>query len=164
MELEELKQWAKEKHAGQTRKHGTPYYLHPFAVCDMLEEKGFGIEYQIPGLFHDLIEDTDATYEQIIKKTNKEIAQIVKLLTKEPGYKMEEYISRIKENEIARMVKLADRVHNLTESVFASIDFRIKYVEETKQHFLKLSQDTVFEKELINVIRKVEASIDDETR
>ena len=65
MKLEKLKQWVKEKHAAQTRKHGTPYYLHPFAVCDMLKEKGFGLEYQIVGLFHDLIEDTDVTYEEI---------------------------------------------------------------------------------------------------
>lgn len=162
MKLEKLKQWVKEKHAAQTRKHGTPYYLHPFAVCDMLKEKGFGLEYQIVGLFHDLIEDTDVTYEEIIEKTNKEVAQIVKLLTKEPGYEMEEYISRIKENEISRMVKLADRIHNLTESVFAPISFRIEYLKETKQYFLKLSKDTVFEEELIDIIKTVEASIDDQ--
>lgn len=163
MELEELKQWVKEKHAGQTRKHGTPYYLHPFAVCNMLEEKGFGLEYQAAALFHDLIEDTDVTYEDIVKKTNKEIAEIVKLLTKEPRYEMKEYIARIKENEIARIVKLADRIHNLTESIFAPISFRIKYVEETKQYFLKLSQDTVFEQELTDIIKRVEVSIDDGT-
>ena len=75
---------------------------------------------------------------------------------------MEEYISRIKENEISRMVKLADRIHNLTESVFAPISFRIEYLKETKQYFLKLSKDTVFEEELIDIIKTVEASIDDQ--
>ncbi len=96
MEFNNAIKYIKEKHKGQKRKQGTPYYLHPVEVSIMLKEKGFPIEYQIVGLFHDLLEDTDTSYDEILKLTNSEIANAVKLLTKEEGYNMSEYISRIK--------------------------------------------------------------------
>ena len=64
-------EYVKEKHKGQFRKQGTPYYLHPFAVSKILKDKGFDTEYQIAGLFHDLLEDTDTSYEEIIDISNK---------------------------------------------------------------------------------------------
>ena len=57
-------------------------------------------------LFHDLLEDTDTTYEEILQLTDFEVATAVKLLTKEKRYIMQKYIERIKQNNIARMVKL----------------------------------------------------------
>ena len=113
MKLDNYIEFIKEKHKGQTRIQGTPYYMHPLEVSNILYEKGFSIEYQIAGLFHDLLEDTNTTYEEIVAISNKEIADVVKLVTKENGYVMSEYIDRIMKNDMARMVKLADRLHNL---------------------------------------------------
>ena len=114
MKLDNYIEYIKEKHKGQTRKQGTPYYMHPLEVSNILHKKGFSIEYQIAGLFHDLLEDTNATYEELVEISNKEIANSVKLVTKEKDYVMSEYIDRIMKNDMARMVKLADRVHNLS--------------------------------------------------
>lgn len=147
-----------KKHSGQTRKQGTPYYIHPLAVRNILDRKGFSIEYQIAGLFHDLIEDTDTTYEDIQKISNTRIADVVKILSKEKGYKMEEYIKRIKEDEMARMVKLADRVHNLSETPLASDKFKEKYIKETEEWYLDLAKDTVFEEDIKNELQKVKES------
>lgn len=47
MNIEECIEYIKEKHKGQKRKQGTPYYTHPLAVSNMLKEKGFSLEYQI---------------------------------------------------------------------------------------------------------------------
>ena len=67
MDIEILKEYVKIKHEGQKRKQGTPYYLHPFAVADILKEKGFNDDYQAAGLLHDTLEDTNATKEEILK-------------------------------------------------------------------------------------------------
>lgn len=107
------------------------------------------------GLFHDLLEDTDATYEEIEKLSNARIAEAVKLLTKEPGYIMQNYIERMKNNDIAKMVKLADRIHNLSEARLASIDFQVKYIKETEEWFIDLAKDTIFENDLKNVLENL---------
>ena len=95
MNLNKLEEFMKLKHGNQKRKQGTPYYLHPLAVAKMLKEKGFSEDYQIAGLFHDLIEDTDATCEEIKNISNENVAEAVKLLTKNKGYVMAEYIGNI---------------------------------------------------------------------
>ena len=93
-------------------------------VSTLLKEKGFGLDYQIAGLFHDLLEDTDTTYDEIVKISNQDIADAVVLVTKEENYNMSDYINRIKNNDIAHMVKLADRIHNLSEAVL--IEYEVK--------------------------------------
>lgn len=146
-----------KKHKGQTRKQGTPYYLHPLEVSRILAKKGFSKEYQIAGLFHDLLEDTDTTYEEILEVSNLEIAEAVKSVTKEKGYVMAEYMARIMQNDMARMVKLADRVHNLSEAHLASEKFREKYIKETEEWFMDLALGTVFEEELRSVLENLKS-------
>ena len=148
MDFEKAIEFIKQKHSGQKRKQGTPYYTHPVAVAELLKEKGFSVEYQIAGLFHDLLEDTDATIEEIINLSNKDVAEAVKLVTKIEGYIMKDYIENIKMNVMAKMVKLADRIHNLSESSSGSFEFQEKYIKETKDWFIDLAKGTVFEEEL----------------
>ncbi len=153
MNFEECVEFIKSKHNGQKRKHGTDYYLHPLRVSEMLKEKGFNEYYQITGLFHDLLEDTDCTYEDIIDISNKDIADAVVLVTKEDGYDMDDYINRIKNNDIAHMVKLADRIHNLSEANLADKKFQDKYLKETEKYYLDLAHGTVFESDMNKVYK-----------
>ena len=69
---------------------------------------------------------------------------------------MEEYIEGIRNNPIAKMVKLADRIHNLSEANLASLKFQEKYIKETKDWYIDLAKGTVFEEDLIEVLRKLE--------
>ena len=154
-DIVEAKEFVKRKHGDQKRKQGTPYYLHPFAVAELLKQYGFSYQYQLVGLFHDLIEDTDVTEEEIKKRTNQEIATAVKLLSKEKGYNMQDYVERISQNEMAKMVKIADRIHNLTETKFASEDFKEKYVQETKKWYVDLAKGTCFETLLNDVLEEL---------
>lgn len=153
--VENYIEFIKEKHKGQKRIQGTEYYLHPIQVANILKEKGFDENYQIVALFHDLLEDTNTTYEEILKISNKNIADAVVLLSKEPNYIMEQYMKKIKENEIAKMVKLADRLHNLSEVHFASRKFIDKYINETKEWYIDLANETVFEKDINRELEKL---------
>ena len=89
-------EFASLKHSGQKRIGGKDYITHPIAVCEILKKQGYGVDYQITALFHDLLEDTNATENEILKYGNQDILNAVKLLTKEKGYDMKKYIEGIK--------------------------------------------------------------------
>ena len=133
--------FAKLKHSGQFRKNGEPYVTHPIAVAEMLKEKGYGKDYLIAGLFHDLLEDTDAKEEEIEALGGKAVLKAVKLLTKQKGYVMAEYVSGIKSDPIAFAVKSADRLHNLQSAFVASEDFRRRYILETIDWYMDFSPE-----------------------
>lgn len=133
--------YATEKHKGQFRIGGAPYITHPMAVSQLVKEKGYGIEYQIAALFHDLLEDTDATEKEIEEIGGRRVLEAVKLLTKEKGYVMSEYIAAIKENDIAFAVKGADRLHNLTCAFCTDLEFKRKYILETVDWYLDFSME-----------------------
>jgi GTP pyrophosphokinase len=93
-------EFATLKHKGQKRIGGNDYITHPIAVYEMVKKQGYGEDFQITALFHDLLEDTDATEDEILKFSNKNVLTAVKLLTKEKGYEMQKYIDGGDENEI----------------------------------------------------------------
>lgn len=140
--------YIKEKHKDQKRSQGTPYYLHPIAVSNILKRKGCSIDIQIIGLLHDILEDTDTTFEELIHKSSYDIANIVRILSKTKDYNMEAYIQGIKDNEIAKLVKLADRLHNLSEAHMTNLKFQKRYIEETEKYYLDLAKGTIFEDDI----------------
>lgn len=96
-------------HRGQVDKSGQPYILHPLTVASKLET----LELKVVGLLHDTIEDTDVTAEYLIEMgIPEDLVEVVKLLTKPKGEPYEKYLRRVKENPMARKVKLADLAHN----------------------------------------------------
>lgn len=71
--------FAAEKHMGQTRRDGTPYIFHPLTVAELLKRYGYDIDYQVAGVLHDVLEDTDATDEEV-KAFGKDVYEAVKLV------------------------------------------------------------------------------------
>lgn len=134
-------EFATKKHLGQFRVGGVPYITHPIAVAEYLKNKQFPIEYQIAGLFHDLLEDTDATEEEIFNLGGAEVLEAVKLLTKTPNFVMDEYIANIKKNKIAKEVKIADRIHNLSCAHVCSEQFKRRYILESIDYYMDMSSE-----------------------
>ena len=134
-------EFASLKHKGQKRIGGSDYITHPMAVAEIVKSKGFNENYQIAALFHDLLEDTDASEEEISEYGNSEILEAVKLLTKKKGYNMAEYIGAIKQNPIAFAVKTADRLHNLQCAIITDEEFKRKYILETVDWYMDFSAD-----------------------
>ena len=79
--------------------------------------------------------------KEILKFGNSEILEAVKLLTKEKGYVMAEYIGAIKSNPIAFAVKAADRFHNLMCADVTEEEFKRKYILETVDWYMDFSTD-----------------------
>lgn len=134
-------EFAAKKHEGQFRIDGKPCITHPTAVAEMIRQQGYNEDYQITALFHDLLEDTDATEEEIAVLGGEDVLTAVKLLTKYNGYVMSEYVAGIRKNPMAFAVKSADRLHNLRNAFVADEEFRRKYVLESIEWYLDFSSD-----------------------
>ena len=134
-------EFAKAKHKGQKRIGGDDYITHPIAVAKIVKNQGLDENHQIAALFHDLLEDTDSTQEEILKYGSPQILEAVILLTKKKGYDMAEYISAIKQNPIAFAVKAADRLHNLQCAIITDEEFKRKYILETVDWYLDFSPE-----------------------
>lgn len=128
------------KHKGQHRKNGEPYAAHPIVVAGTLARKGYSENYVLAALFHDLLEDTDATETEILELSNKKVLDAVKLLTKTPENR-KSYIEDILKNDIAKVVKNEDRIHNLRSLKDALPDFVGRYLKNTKKYLGKFSKE-----------------------
>ncbi len=104
-----------EAHAGQFDKSGLPYVLHPIVVASQMTD----ITSTAVALLHDVIEDTKYTADDLLALGfSKEVVDAVVLLTHSSDEPYMDYINRIKQNPVARAVKLADLKHNSDTSRF----------------------------------------------
>lgn len=100
---------AVKAHTGQVDKNGMPYILHPIAVAQKVDT----LELKTIAILHDTIEDTDVTADYLLKQgIPQHIVAVVKLLSKPKGEPYANYLQRVKENPLAKAVKLADLSHN----------------------------------------------------
>ena len=107
---------AEEAHGNQVRHSGAPYVSHPIAAACILVELGMDSESIVAGLLHDVVEDTSVTMEELEQEFPKEVTEAVRLLTRKKEMPYLDYIRPIRENPLARKVKLADLEHNLDDS------------------------------------------------
>lgn len=128
--------YATQKHKGQTRKDGlTPYIGHPLKVAEILRETGYGINYQIAGVLHDTLEDTDAAEDEILV-FGEDVLEAVKLVTRPDGMDEREYVAKILENPIAKAVKNADKIHNMLDIKNCGDPvWGRKYAEKVKNYY-----------------------------
>ncbi len=109
-------EYATFAHAGQFRRDDvTPYIEHPKKVMALLE--GYGDEAIAVAALHDSIEDGRTTALRLEDAGFPYyIVRAVVLLTKSEGQPYDAYLDVLSRNPIARMVKIADMLANLTDS------------------------------------------------
>ncbi len=104
-------------HLHQLDKLGNPYWFHPIWVFRKIRKYNVSKNAKIIALLHDIIEDTDYTYEDLRRKNFDEyVIKGLKLLTKKPGQGYLNYIQNIidsGEKEII-LVKYLDMMHNIS--------------------------------------------------
>ena len=131
-----------DAHKDQRRKTGEPYIFHPIAVAKIVaEEIGLGATSIAAALLHDVIEDSDYTYEDIEKLFGKKIADVVNGLTKisvmnnqNISVQSENYrklLLTLSDDFRVILIKIADRLHNMRTLDSMRPDKQKKIASET---------------------------------
>jgi len=98
-----------EAHKNQVDKAGMPYVLHPLHVAEEMEDE----TRTIVALLHDVVEDSDITFEKLSELGfSNTVIESLKLLTHDDNIDYFDYIQKIGTNPISMSVKLADLRHN----------------------------------------------------
>ena len=127
---------AMKAHEGAVDKAGAPYIEHPKAVAARVE----GDAAKAVAWLHDVLEDTDATVEDLRGEgISEEVIEGVIAMTRREGEDYLDFVRRAKENPLARQVKLADVIHNMNLSRLKTVDAAaIKRLEEKYLPALKI--------------------------
>ena len=96
-------------HKDQADKSGIPYVTHPLHLAEQMQDEVS----TCAALLHDVVEDTDYTLEDLEKAGfPEEIIKRVALLTHNDSVPYMDYVAALKDDPVARRVKLADLEHN----------------------------------------------------
>ena len=108
-----------EAHKNQTDKSGMPYVFHPFHLAEQMKDE----DTTIAALLHDVVEDTDYTIADLEQMGfSPNVIEALELLTHNDGTPYMEYVAKIKDNPIAKAVKLAELEHNSDLSRLDTVD------------------------------------------
>ena len=141
-DLNMVKQFAADKHAGQTRSGGEPYIGHPVRVANTIEKykQSHNLDALIAAAYlHDTVEDTDTTHEDLEKLFGGLVASLVKELTSDKekikAQGKSQYLANKMAHEMtswALVIKLADRLDNVQDIATAKdAKWRARYKAET---------------------------------
>lgn len=176
MNISEIaKNFATQKHNGQTRKNGDPYIVHPISVASLLEKykKSHNINRLIAAAYlHDTLEDTNTSYYELVDVFGYDIASLVMELTTDE--KMNKEIGKNKYlayklnsmTKWALAIKLCDRLDNISDLQIMNEDFKKRYLEETifiidyicENRYLTNTHRKII-KDIVDILRNININI-----
>ena len=124
---------ARKAHAEQVDKAGVDYIQHPLYVASQVKTE----QEKAVALLHDVLEDSDITAADLLAYgLSNEVVTAVQTLTKKKGQSYQDYLEKVKSNNLARVVKLADLKHNSDLS-------RLKTVSNTDYERVKKYKNAI---------------------
>lgn len=141
--------FARDAHREQRRKTGEPYIIHPIAVARIVaDELQLGAAPVCAAFLHDVVEDTPCTNEKIEELFGKDVAFLVRVVTKQSKktYTMSKQLDNFKQmldsmhyDIRAILIKLADRLHNMRTLDSMRPDKQMKIAGETDYFYAPLA-------------------------
>ncbi len=142
--------YAMKAHGHQTRASGDPYFSHPLEVAAILTDLKLDDATIVAALLHDVVEDTEATHQEIEELFGAEIGALVEgltkikrldLVTKEAAQaeNLRKLLLAVSKDVRVLLVKLADRLHNMRTLEYVRPDKRVRIAQETMDIYAPLA-------------------------
>ncbi|NEW61999.1 RelA/SpoT family protein [Granulicatella sp. zg-ZJ] len=142
--------FAEKAHEGVTRKSGEPYILHPIQVAGLLADLHMDPSTVATGFLHDVVEDTDYTYEDMVEQFSQTVADLIEGVTKIGQVEYQSKAENKAENHRKMLlamandlrviiVKLADRLHNMRTMEYQTPEKQAQKSEETLEIYAPLA-------------------------
>ncbi len=147
---------ATSAHAGQMRKDGPPYIIHPTAVAIMLARHGFAEAVIAAALVHDVLEDTAVVADEMGDELGQEVLGLVQTVSYDKALSWEDartaYVESVRQApEGAKAISVADKIHNAESLLMA-------YGKEGKaiwSHFNRTRDKKLwFEEEMLRMLKE----------
>ncbi len=144
--------FAVKAHGAQTRYSGDPYFAHPIQVAGILTDLRLDAASIVSGLLHDVLEDTDATEQDIRVQFGVDVARIVEGVTKlsqiplvteeeKQAENLRKFFMATSNDIRVLLVKLADRLHNMRTLEFnPKARSRARIARETLEIYAPLAR------------------------
>ena len=141
-----------EAHKNQKRKSGEPYVIHPICVAIILAQLELDEETIAAGILHDVLEDTDITYEELEQQFGTKVAEFVDGVTKLTQLNFSQDKAEIQAENLRKMfvamannisvilIKLADRLHNMRTMQYQPPHKQIEKSRETMDIYAPIAQ------------------------
>lgn len=141
--------YAEKAHTGQTRANGEPYIIHPRQVAALVATVPHTAEMLAAALLHDVVEDTQATIEDIEREFGPTVAVLVGQVTitshlSDGNRQTRKALDRARlatASPEAKTIKLADIISNVSDSRYLlPASFARKYLAEKEQDLEVLTE------------------------
>ncbi len=151
-------------HSGQLRRSGEPYIIHPLNVCLILIDWGLDVDSFCAGILHDVVEDTNATLQDVKDNFGDTVAKLVDAVTKVSSFssknrkeinKTSNLNANAKDTEAAEaivkvflgmskdlrviLIKIGDRLHNMRTIEHLKKEKQIRIAQETKDVYAPIA-------------------------
>ena len=141
---------ARSAHGDQMRRDGSPYITHPIAAAEITAEMGLDEDSVVAAILHDVIEDSNLTYNDIAKRFGTGVADIVEGVTKltrvQYTSKEDEQMENLRKMLIAMakdirviLIKIADRLHNMRTMAYQTEEKQLRKSLETMEIYAPIA-------------------------
>ena len=144
-------EYSEECHHGQQRKSGDAYFIHCFETAQTLTDLKLDIDTICAGLLHDVVEDTSVTRGELANQFGKTIAQLVEGVTNISKYQFKGETQKMQADNYLKLllataqdirvilIKLADRLHNMTTLSFLPFDKQERIAKQTLEIYAPIA-------------------------